>query len=323
MREDRSGEAAARPMTEVNRPAPGGRSPALGLALIGLLTLSWGLHWPIVKIGLSEVPPFTLRAIGTLASGVALIAIAAASGKRLWPRRREAVMLLWLSLANVTAWQMLTAFGLLLMPAGRAVILAYTMPIWSVLLGRAILHEVIDRTRLAGLVLGIGAMALLLGDDIAVVHRAPLGALLMIGAALAWAIGTVFTKRFEWTVSLPAMVGWQLALAAPPIVLGAVLFEADRWALPSLWPAFAVLYTVVVAGIIAHLLWFRLLQLYPAGVAAISALLIPVVGLLAGAAILDERIGTTELIALVLVVSALAAVHGPALRRGFRGNGVR
>jgi drug/metabolite transporter (DMT)-like permease len=308
-------------VAEANRPAPGGRSPALGLALIGLLTASWGLHWPIVKIGLTEVPPFTFRGIGVLLGGIALLALAAASGTRLWPRRREAVMLLWLSLANVTAWQMLTVFALQLLPAGRAAILAYTMPVWSVLLSRAFLGEAIDRPRLAGLALGIGAMALLLGDDLVVVQRAPLGIVLMIAAALAWAIGTVFTKGFEWTLSLPAMVGWQLVLAAPPIILGAVLFEADRWALPSLWPALAVVYNVVVAGLAAHLVWFRLLQLYPAGIAAISTLLIPVVGVLAGAAILDERVGGTELAALALVVSALAAVHGPALRRGFRGAG--
>ena len=52
---------------------------------------------------------------------------------------------------------------------------------------------------------------------------------------------------------------------------------------PSLWPAFALVYNIVIAALFAHLLWFRLLALYPAGIASISTLLIPVVGLLSRA----------------------------------------
>ena len=78
-------------------------------------------------------------------------------------------------------------------------------------------------------------MALLIGDDIAAVGRAPLGALMILAAALAWAIGTVATKGFQWTVSLTAMVGWQLLASSIPMLAAAYLFESDRWVVPSLW----------------------------------------------------------------------------------------
>ena len=115
--------------------------------------------------------------------------------------------LAWASLFNVGIWQMLTATGLQWLPAGRAVLLAYTMQLWSVVLGAAFLGERIDRGRALALALGLAAMALLIGDDIAAVGRAPLGALMILAAALAWAIGPVATKGFPWTVSLTAMVG--------------------------------------------------------------------------------------------------------------------
>lgn len=306
------------------------RTPASlggGLVLVALLTLSWGLHWPLVKIALTEIPPFTFRGTGVLVGGALLLVIAGWRGERLWPRRREALALAWVSLFNVVIWQMLTAYALQLLPAGRAVVLAYTMPMWSVILGAAFLGEKIDRGRGIALALGSAAMALLIGDDIVAVGRSPSGALMILAAALVWAIGTVATKKFHWTVSLTAMVGWQLLAASIPMLGAAILFESDRWIMPSLWPAFALIYNVLIGALFAHLLWFRLLALYPAGIASISTLLIPVVGLFSSALILGETIGWMEVLALVLVLGALASVHRPrAAPRGqetVAGNGPR
>ena len=298
----------------IDRPPPAATPPAPhrnGLVLVALITLSWGLHWPLIKVGLSEIAPFTFRGLAVLAGGSVLMALAAWRGERLWPRRREAWALAWTSLCNVAIWQMLTAYALQLMPAGRAVVLAYTMPIWSVLLGAVFLRERIDRPRLAALILGTAGMALLIGDDILIVGRAPLGSLLILAAAFVWAVGTVFTKGFQWSLSLPVMVGWQLLIAAVPMLICAVLFERETWSLPSAGPAFALGYNILIASILAYLVWFRLLELYSAGIASISILLIPVVGLISGAIILGEPIGLTEFGALALVVAALAAAHRP------------
>jgi len=281
------------------------------VVLVTLITLSWGLHWPLIKVGLSEIPPFTFRGIAVVTGGLALMALAVWRRQRLWPRRREALALLWTSMCNVAVWQMLTAYALQLLPAGRAVVLAYTMPIWSVVLGALFLSESIDRPRLTALALGTAGMALLIGEDMLIVGRAPLGSIMILSAAFIWAVGTVSTKGFQWSLSLPAMVGWQLLIAAVPMLIGAVVFERTSWVLPSAWPAFALGYNILIASILAYLVWFRLLALYSAGIASISVLLIPVVGLFSGAAILGEPIGLAELGALVLVVGSIAAAHQP------------
>ena len=284
-----------------------------GVALVALLTLLWGVNWPLLKVTLAEVPPFTLRALCVVIGGGALLGLATATGQRVMPRRREAVALAAMALVNVTLWQMLSAYGVERLASGRAAILAYTMPVWGVALGALVLGEAVDRPRLVGLAFGMAGMALLVGDDLIVIGRSPVGALLMVAASLSWAVGTVIAKGFPWSVSLAAMIGWQLLGAAPPIVAGAIAFDSARWAMPSLWPLLAGAYTVVVATIVCHWLWFRVLELFPAGIAAISVLMIPVVGLLSGAALLGEPVGWLELGALVLVLGALAAVHAPGL----------
>jgi drug/metabolite transporter (DMT)-like permease len=282
-----------------------------GFLLVAVITVSWGIHWPLIKVGLSEIPPFTFRGLAVLVGGSALMAWAGWRGERLWPRRREALALLWMSLCNVAVWQMLTAYALQMLPAGRAVVLAYTMPIWSVVLGALFLGEKIDRPRLVAIALGSAGMALLIGDDIFIVGRAPLGSLMILAAAFIWAVGTVFTKGFHWSLSLPAMVGWQLLIAAVPMLAAAVIFERADWILPSAGPAFALGYNILIASIVAYLVWFRLLELYPASIASISILSIPVVGLFAGALILGESLGPAELGALVLVIGAIVAAHRP------------
>lgn len=299
-------------MTDPGPPRnPHGPTSRSGLVLVGLITLAWGLHWPLIKVGLSEIPPLTFRGTAVIFGGLALLVYAAWRNERIWPRRREAAALVWTSMCNVAIWQVLTAYALQIMPAGRGVVLAYTMPIWGVLLGAIFLHERIDRARLIALVLGTSGMGLLIGDDLLVVGRAPLGSVMILGAAFIWAVGTVSTKGFQWTVSLASMAGWQLVIAAFPMLLGGILFERDQWIIPSAGPLFALVYNILVASILAYLVWFRLLTLYPAGIASISVLLIPVVGLFSGAMILGEPIGPAEIVALILVVGALAAAHQP------------
>ena len=111
------------------------------------------------------------------------------------------------------------------MPAGRASIIAFTMPVWASLLGFFLIDEKIKRTTIAGLLLGFAGLAVLMGEDVQVLGTAPLGALFMLGAALSWAIGTVLFKKYKSAVPVSTLVGWQLAAAAVPITVVATFVE--------------------------------------------------------------------------------------------------
>ena len=80
-----------------------------------------------------------------------------------------------LSLLNISAWSVLIVFGVQQMPAGRSAIIAYTLPIWSVLFSLWLLHEPLSGRKIGGLVLGVAGMAVLLGEEALNVRRAPIG----------------------------------------------------------------------------------------------------------------------------------------------------
>ncbi len=283
--------------------------------VLAALTLAWGFNWTAMKVALAEVPPWTFRSF-CLGFGAALLfAALRAGGQRLAVPRAEWGRLALLALFNISCWNMLIAFGVALIPSGRAAILAYTMPVWSIPLSVWLLGERLTPPKLAGLALGMAALAVLLGDAAVTLGAAPLGSLMVLGAALIWALGTVLQKRFP--ISMPAgpYTAWIMLLGGVPIFLGALLFEDPRALRDVGMAAWAgVLYNVVISYAFAHWAWIKLATSVPVSVFSISMLVIPVVGVLSGVVFLGERPGWAELTALVLVLGALATVIRPRAR---------
>ena len=286
--------------------APGGLSGA-GIALLIALTVLWGLNWPAMKLALLEIPPWTFRSFCLVGGGVLLLSLTGLSGQRLTFDRRLLPTLTLVSLFNITLWHVCTAYGLLNTGSGRAAIIGYTMPLWASVLSVLFLNVRIGWRELAALACGLGALLLLIGDDLAAIGAAPTGALLIGFAAFSWAIGTVLIKRFApWPMPVMALTGYQQLIGAIPIVIGWALLEPvpdpSTWS----WPAtFGLLYAVTVAMVFCHTAYFKLVELLPAHIAAISTLATPAVGVISGALILGEVVGPAEVAALILVVSGL------------------
>ena len=278
--------------------------------LLAALTLVWGFNWTAMKVALSGVPPWTFRAL-CLGLGAAFLFLALrAAGHSLAVPKGQWGRLAVLSFFNFTCWNVLIAFGVMMIPSGRAAILAYTMPVWAVPLSIWLLGERLTRQKVLGLILGIAGLALLMGDLFA-----NLGTVLVLGAAISWSIGTVLQKRYPMSMQAGPYTAWSMLLAAVPICACAFLLE-DPMALrnPGLWPVLGVAYNVLIAFAFAQWAWIKIATQVPVTVFAISMLIIPVVGVVSGMLFLGERPGWTEYLALALIVCALATVIRPQAR---------
>ena len=254
----RAGEpAAAAPAPEL---AELSRS---GLVLLLALTITWGLNWPMMKLALQEVQPWAFRSLCLIIGGASLLALTRASGGTVRIPAGRLAPLALVALFNITSWHLLSAYALLYTGSGRAAIIGYTMPLWASLTRVAVLGARLTLQQGLALLLGMAALVLLIGQDIGVVGAAPTGALLMAGAALSWAIGTVLVKRFAWDgMPVMAMTGWQQLIGGAPIVLGWWLLEPwpDLLGL-SLPAAFGLAYAVLVATIFCQTAYFKLVSL--------------------------------------------------------------
>jgi drug/metabolite transporter (DMT)-like permease len=290
---------------------------ATGIILLVLITIFWGVNWPAIKLSVNEVPVWAYRSICLATGAAGLFAIAAAARLPLRIPRQDLKPLLIAALGNITFWHLFSALGVTMMQPGRASILAFTMPLWAAPIAAFWLREKIDAIRLAGLGVGMAGLAVLVVPDWANISADPWGPICMLLAAIAWAFGTVALKTHRYQMPTTTLVAWQMMLGGIPIFLGALAFDGDfdPGSVSDLgWGAVA--YSALIPMIFCHWAWFRVVAIYPAVVAAIGTLAIPVVGIISSAMITGDLVGWDEVLALVLVVLALFLVLvAPQLRK--------
>jgi len=285
--------------------------------LVGLLiglTLGWGFNWPMMKLAVTEMAPMRFRTLCLVAGVAGLFTVARTGGQPLavpagqWPR------LIAMALFNICGWNICAIYGVSLMASGRAAILGYTMPVWSVPLSVWLLGEPFTRRRALGVTLGLSGMLFLLGGEIQAVGRSPLGALCMLGAAFTWAVGTVIMKR--WPVNLPvsSLTAWQMVIGLGPILAIALFAERgpfNPFAL-STGPLLGVLFNLVVAFNFCYWAWNKIATVAPLSVSSLSVMMIPVVGVFSGFLVLGEVPRWSDYAALLLVSASLATVLRPS-----------
>ena len=276
------------------------------------LTVVWGFNWTAMKVAIADIAPLTFRTLCLgLGSGV-LFAFLRAGGQPLAISRDQWRRLVLIAFFNITCWNILVVFGLAQLPSGRAAILAYTMPAWAIPLSVLFLGERLTARKLLGLALGKAGMALLVWAEFQRIQGAPRGALLVLGAAFTWAIGTILQKKYPVKAPLAAFTAWLMLLGGVPIYVGALLFEDfSKLADVSLTSALGATYNVLLAFAWAHWAWIKLATSVSVTVFSLSMLVIPVVGVFSGMLFLGERPGWPEYTALAFVLGSLATVVVP------------
>ena len=276
-----------------------------------VLTLVWGCNWPMLKLGVSEIAPLTFRALTLPFAALGMLAVSKLSGGSIRVPRPLWGKVIVLAFFNITAWNGLVLFGLQQLPAGRSAILAYTMPIWSVLFAMALLHEPLSKRKFAGMAFGMAGMAVLLGDDIRNFQRTPMAALLILGAAITGALGAVLLRKWKLPLPQNTLSGWMMMLGSLPLALLAPFFANAPLQTPSWGALSAILYNIFLAGTLAHWAWYTLARTLPVAVSSMSSLPVPIVGVFAGMLVLGERPGPAEWTSLALVVVAMLLVLWP------------
>ena len=278
---------------------------------IWLAALFWGLNWPVVKILLDGFSPWTLRAVGLSCGAAFLAVVTALSGQSLQIEKRYWRDLFVAGSLSIAGFNIFAVFAQLSMPASRAAILTYTMPLWSVLFARIILAEPIDRLR--GLSLGVGAAGLaILAIPFWIEMRSgqiPVGLFYVMGAAISWSLGTVYLKLRRVEGAPLALTTWQIFIGAVVTAVGMLLFETPRIELSPVIAATLAFHIVFPQGV-AYALWFSLITRVSASTAALGTLMVPIFGVLGAVILLGERPTPVDLIGFGLILLSVLIDQG-------------
>ncbi len=284
------------------------RIPPRALILLAILTLLWGTNWPLFPYATREVSVWTFRAVGVTLAGGMLLIVARARGESLAIPRQFWPPIVTATLFYLVLWNIASTYSAILIPSGQAAVLGFTMPLWSALISWAVLGERLTRRLMCAVALGAAAVTLLMVPSFQAYAQAPLGMGLGLLAGLGWAVGTLILKRSGVAVSAMVLTGWQLLICAVPMTAGALLLGDWQWFMPSNVTIAVIVYIALIPMGIGNLCWFSIVGLLPANVAGLSAILVPVVAMIAGAVMHGEPLGPLQWLAMLCSGAALALV---------------
>jgi drug/metabolite transporter (DMT)-like permease len=288
---------------------------SLRALLLLLATIAgWGLAWPMIKIGVTEIPPWTYRGFMLPTAGLIMFGVARAFGERFALPTGQWSLLLASTFLNVTCWALFSTLGVRLMGSGHASIIAYTMPLWAVILSMLVLSEQPTARRVVGLMLGLGGLFVLLSGEFGAMSESPLGTFFMLVSAVTWGAGTVLHKRVTWSLPSGMNTAWMVFLGGLPIAAVALVMEADQIAPISWQAAGASVFVLVISVVFCWFAWFSVVKMVPVIVSSVAIMGVPVVAVISGGLILHEKLAVQEFAALALVLSAIALVVVPARR---------
>lgn len=273
----------------------------LNVLMTALAPAIWGSTYIVTTELLPPDRPFTAALLRALPAGLLLVLYS-----RYWPARRDWPRLLVLAALNIGFFQALLFVAAYRLPGGLAAVVGAIQPLLMMGLVWSLDHQRPASAAVVASVVGIAGMAALL--------LAPGARWDLIGIVAAFvgtacmASGTYLTRRWQLSPPLLAFTGWQLLLG------GLLLLPLAYWIDPPLptlspqhWLGYA--YLSVFGALLAYGLWFRgIARLAPVAVSSLG-LLSPLVAVLLGWLLLDQRLTGIALLGMVAVLGSILTVQ--------------
>jgi len=288
-------------------PEPPGRTEdARAKLMLVLLCIIWGVSWPVMRIALKEIPPFSMRTASAGLGALALYLVCLGRGRSLRiPDAKAWAHVIVASLLNIAVFSLFTAFAQLATSTSRVAILVYTLPIWSVLLAWPLLGERPSRMQTAALGLCAAGLAILIYPLAAV--GVPVGVLFALAAALSWGAGTVYLKWARIAADPMGVACLQIAIAFVALALATLVFEGGpHFGAAGRTALVATVLNGVVSNGLAYGLWFASVRRLSAVTASLGVLSVPVIGVIAAMVMLGEVPTATDIVGFAFIFAASA-----------------
>ncbi len=279
--------------------------------LLVALVILWGVNWPLMKLGIADIPPFWFASLRLLLGAASLFLMLGLLGRLKLPHRADLPIVLSVGVLQMGFCLGAINTALLYVPSGRSAVLAYTTPLWVAPAAAIFLGERLTWRKLAGVALGLGGLMLLFepasfdwGDG-----NALLGNGLLLLSAAVWALVIVHIRGHRWRGTAFELIPWQLLAGGLPLAL--VAWWHDGWGSIQWTPtSLAILaYNGPVASGFCYWAVVEVTRRLPALSASLALLAVPVVGLAGGALALGETLHAALLVGFALILAGLALVE--------------
>jgi drug/metabolite transporter (DMT)-like permease len=281
--------------------------PPVAFVYLAVMIVTWAGNWPLMKLALGQMPPL-IFVLFRLTLSVALIAPGLVLAKQPFlPARRERMGLFWVGQLQIAGFLICSIIGLANVPAGRAIVLAYTMPLWAIPIGLFLWPEPLGRNQLAGAAIGFAGLMLFMNPGL-VDWREPrvlAGNALLLLAAISWALGSCLYRRQAWRSPFWVQTFWQLGVSILPVAALALFEDAGK---PVYWSSGVVAilaYNCVVTTALGYFLWSKVLSMMPAATAGQVLTLTPVGGFVLSMLMFGGAVTADVVLSVVLIIGGI------------------
>jgi drug/metabolite transporter (DMT)-like permease len=291
-----------------------GRAPVAAIwTALSAVYVIWGTTYLAIRVANETLPPLIAAGVRFTVAGAVLYAIAVRRGDVVGDRPGPAQ---WRAAAIVGVALVAGGNGLVVLaertiPSGIASLIIALVPLWMVLVDRVVLRHRVAILTVAGLVLGFGGAAMLIGTT-AFDEAAPLsGMLVCVLATLSWTSGSLYSRD----APLPSrpLVGAGMEMIIGGVVL--IVFGALRGEIPlirledfSMRSLVALAYLVTFGSWVGFTSYVWLLRNARTSLVSTYAYVNPVVAVFLGWLILDETITIRTIVAGAVIVIAVAII---------------
>lgn len=286
------------------------------LAALVVITV-WGMNFVVIRLGLDEIPPLLLGALRfTFVAFPAVFLV-----KR--PALPWRIIILYGLTISLGQFVFLFTAMYVGMPAGLASLVLQSQAFFTVLIAALVLGEPVYRHNALGMLVAVAGLAMIHQGALAGSMSA-FGFMLTLAAALSWAMGNIVAKTAGRQIDMLGLVVWGALIPPLPFLLLSGVLEGPRAIQASLAAISyvgigAVAYLALIATIVGYVLWGRLLTHHPASKVAPLSLLVPLIGLVSSAWLLDEHLTLIQwaggsVVMMGLVINVFGARAWAALR---------
>src|SRR3984957_11835485 len=180
----------------------------------GLVYLFWGSTYLAIDIAVQSIPPALMCGLRFSIAGVVMLAVCAATGRRIWYSARQIALASVVGILLLMGGNLTLSWAELSVPSGLAALIVAITPLWFLVLDSLLLgqHRISWRGK-AGLALGIVGLFVLFWPELhsrsAIGRRELWASIALLGGSFSWALGSVLSKRWQSGMDVFSATGWQ------------------------------------------------------------------------------------------------------------------
>lgn len=281
----------------------------------GLVYLFWGSTYLAIHVVVNEqIPPLMMGGVRFSVAGGVMLVVCALLGKKVMVSPKIILRLGVIGVLLLTTGNVVLGWAEQYLPSGFAALLLATVPLWIALIETFILKgERLTRLGLMGLIMGLVGLGILMWPKLQMRADMPsifwLASGMLLLAALSWAVGSIFSRRWNLQIDPLCATGWQMLISGCVNgVLAIAAFDHHRvvWTTNGVW---AMVYLIIAGSWIGYTAYVWLLKHVPTAKVATFAYVNPIVAVFLGWLFLQETVdgyvyaGATVIVASVWLVN--------------------